>query len=132
MKWYTNLKTATKLVSAFILVALILAATGMYALSNLSNMNGRMKVLYNNNLISVRDLSAAEISYQKMRVTLRDLSIASTKTEMDTLALDIPVAKKEIEDKFNSYRNTTLTKAEKDELKVFDAEYAAYVKLYDT
>ncbi|WP_135557104.1 methyl-accepting chemotaxis protein [Paenibacillus cymbidii] len=132
MKWYTNLKTATKLVSAFILVALILAATGMYALSNLSNMNGRMKVLYNNNLISVRDLSAAEISYQKMRVTLRDLSIASTKTETDTLALDIPVAKKEIEDKFNSYRNTTLTKAEKDELKVFDAEYAAYVKLYDT
>lgn len=131
MKRYANLKTATKLISAFVLVALILAAIGVYALSNLSKMNGRIQVLYNNNLISVRDLSAAEISYQKLRVTLRDLSAATTKADKDELVLDIPVAKKEIEDKFNSYRDTTLTKAEKDELKVFDTEYAAYMKLYD-
>jgi methyl-accepting chemotaxis protein len=132
MGWYGNLKTSVKLISAFVLVSLILAAVGVYALSNLGMMNSQIKDMYETNLLPIRDLSAGEAGYQNMRVVLRDLALSKSKVEMDKLALTIPTYKKEITDRFDSYRASTLTPAEKTELKVFDTEWATYEKLYDT
>lgn len=60
MKWFGNLKTATKIVSAFLIVSLILAGLGVYSVLSLRTSNQNMKEMYSNNLISVRDLSAAD------------------------------------------------------------------------
>jgi methyl-accepting chemotaxis protein len=132
MGWYGNLKTSVKLISAFVLVSLILAAVGVYAISNLSMMNAQIEDMYETNLIPIRDLSAAETSYNTLRVTLRDIALSNSRADMDKLALTIPSYKKDIVDNFNTYRNSFLTPEEKAELKVFDKEWAAYEKLYDT
>lgn len=131
MKWFLNLKTSVKLISAFAAVALILAAVGVYALSNLSMLNGNVKETYENNLVSVRDLSAAQINYQMMRVAIREMSMSEEKGTKDKLSADIDQYKQEIEEHISSYRNTKTTKAEQDELKTFEASYAAYIKLFD-
>ncbi|MEF3304048.1 methyl-accepting chemotaxis protein [Paenibacillus sp. GYB003] len=131
MRWFLNLKTYVKLLSAFMTVAAIMAAVGLYALSNLSMLNGNVKEVYSNNLVSVRDLSAAQISYQQMRVALRDMSGAAEKAEKDKLSADIDGYKREFQEKMDSYRKVAFTKAEVDELKLFDAAFASYIKLYD-
>ncbi|TMV50905.1 methyl-accepting chemotaxis protein [Paenibacillus mesophilus] len=131
MKWFLNLRTSVKLISAFAAVALILAAVGVYALSNLSMLNGNVKETYENNLVSVRDLSAAQINYQMMRVAIREMSMSEEKGTKDKLSADIDQYKQEIEEHISSYRNTKITKAEQDELKTFEASYAAYIKLFD-
>lgn len=131
MKWFLNLKTSVKLISAFVMVALLLAAVGVYALSNMSMLNGNVREVYNNNLVSVRDLSAAQISYQQMRVAIREMSTTTNKTELDKLSQEIDGYKKELVEKIDSYRKIAVTKAEQDELKAFDAAYAAYDKLFD-
>jgi methyl-accepting chemotaxis protein len=131
MKWFLNLRTSVKLISAFVAVAVILAAVGVYALSNLSMLNGNVKETYENNLVSVRDLSAVQINYQQMRVAIRDMSIRESKAEKDKLSSDIDGYMQEITEKTNSYRATPLTKPEQDELKTFDSIYTSYVKLFD-
>jgi len=98
MKWFLNLKTSAKLISAFLLVSLILAGVGIYALQNLSVINDNSKEMYNNNLISVRDLSAVQINYEKLKVRLRDLAIAPAKAEKDAIAKEIPVLRQEMAD----------------------------------
>lgn len=131
MKWFLNLKTSVKLISGFVTVALILAAVGVYALTNLSMLNGNVKEIYNNNLVSVRDLSAAQINYQMMRVALREMSVRTTKAELDRLSQEAEGYKKEFADKMSSYRSVALTKAEQDELRTFESAYNDYIKAYD-
>jgi methyl-accepting chemotaxis protein len=58
MNWFLNLKTAPKLILAFVSVALKLGAVGVYALMNLSTMRDNLDELYSNNLVSVREMSA--------------------------------------------------------------------------
>lgn len=81
MKWFGNLKTATKIISAFLVVSIILAALGVYSVVTLRSTNERMQEMYNNNLISVKELSSAQIDYQRMRVNVRDLSFETVETE---------------------------------------------------
>ncbi|RKN64325.1 methyl-accepting chemotaxis protein [Paenibacillus ginsengarvi] len=131
MKWFLNLKTSVKLISAFVAVALILAAVGVYALSNLSMLNSNVKETYENNLVSVRDLSAAQINYQMMRVAIREMSMIAEKESKDKLSSEIDQYRQEIEEKMSAYRGVAYTKAELDELKTFEPSYAAYIKLFE-
>jgi methyl-accepting chemotaxis protein len=132
MKWFMNLKTSVKLISSFVVIAIILAMIGTYGISNLSMMNGNIKEMYSNNLISIQSLSQAQISYQSMRVTIRDIGSVTTKAEKDKLSTDVQPLIKDIQDRMDSYRNTTITQAEKDELKNLDTVLPAYQKLFDT
>ncbi|GAA3405761.1 methyl-accepting chemotaxis protein [Paenibacillus hodogayensis] len=131
MKWFLNLKTSVKLISAFVTVAFILAAVGIYSISNLSMLNGNVKEVYTNNLVSVRDLSAASISYQQARVAIRDMSTSSDKAAKDRLNEEIGTYQEEIASRINSYRQVAVLKEELDELKLFDTAYANYTKIMD-
>ena len=57
MKWFYNLKTTVKLVSAFVVVSLILGAVGLYGISNLNKMDDSISDMYNNQLTPISDLS---------------------------------------------------------------------------
>jgi methyl-accepting chemotaxis protein len=131
VKWYLNLKTSAKLISAFLAMALILAALGIYSIQNLSGMNANTREMYSNNLVSVRDLSAGQIDYEKSKVRLRDIALESTKEEKDALVQQIADLHKDLTAKMDSYRNTPLTKPEQEQLAIFDSNYPTYLKLFD-
>ncbi len=126
-----NVKVAIKLISSFIMVAVILACVGMQGMSNLGMMNRNINHLYSNNLISVQNLSQALIYYQEMRVNIRDLSMTDSKDGNRKRESELEALTKKITEELNSYRNTPLTQAEKDEIKVFDDVFAAYLKSLD-
>ncbi|AIQ69652.1 methyl-accepting chemotaxis protein [Paenibacillus graminis] len=130
MKWFGNLKTATKIISAFLIVSLILAGLGVFSIFTLRSSNGNMKEMYNNNLISVRDLSAAQIKYQAIRVFLRDMSIATTAEEISGYKEQIEKAIGEIEKHINNYRPLATTPKEQELLGNFDKEYEVYMKMF--
>ncbi|KWX89097.1 chemotaxis protein, partial [Paenibacillus riograndensis] len=130
MKWFGNLKTATKIISAFLIVSLILAGLGVFSIFSLRGANANMKEMYNNNLISVRDLSAAQIKYQSIRVALRDMSIAKAAEEISGYKEQIEKATGEIEQYFNNYRPLATTPKEQELLGNFDKEYEIYMKMF--
>ncbi|MDF2721832.1 MAG: methyl-accepting chemotaxis protein [Paenibacillus sp.] len=131
MKWFLNLKTSAKLISSFVTIAILLAAVGLYTFSNMSMLNGNVKEVYNNNLMSIKELSNAQINYQMMRVAVRDMSVNTNKAEKDKLIQDIEAYKKDYQDSINLYHKTAVTKPEMDELKLFDPILATYFKTYD-
>ncbi|NOU95165.1 HAMP domain-containing protein [Paenibacillus sp. LMG 31456] len=132
MKWFMNLKTSVKLISAFVTVAIIVAIVGMYAISNLKMMNNLIQVMYDNNLTSIQRLSAGLYSYQNARVATRDISLAATMADRDKQQKDIQTYIKEIQEQMDVYRGTTLSQPEKEQLKTFDTVFTAYLKSMDT
>lgn len=132
MKWFNNLKVSVKIISSFLVISFILAAVGIYSIQSLHTVENNMEQMYGNNLISVRDLSAAQINYEKLKVRLRDMSLAPTKEEKDKYAQEVPALRKEMLDKIASYQNTTLTKPEQDQIDMFEKSYPVYEKLFDT
>lgn len=131
MKWFLNLKTSVKLISAFVAVAVILAAVGMYALSNLAMLNGNLRETYENNLVSVRDLSDAQINYQQMRVAIRDMGITSEIEAKNRLSAETEEYAQQLKLQIDSYRKVAFTKQEKDELIVLDTARENYMRLFE-
>lgn len=132
MGWFQNLKTSVKLVSAFVVMALIVAAVGLVSINNLSGMSNHSTELYSNNLVSVRNLGEAQTAYQSLRVAVRDISTLPGKPEKDELARKVQDYKQDVHDNMEEYRPLTYTPEEKAGMKEFDAAYAEYSKKFDT
>ncbi|WP_127549461.1 methyl-accepting chemotaxis protein [Paenibacillus amylolyticus] len=131
MKWFGNLKTATKIISAFLVVSIILAALGVYSVVTLRSTNERMQEMYNNNLISVKELSSAQIDYQRMRVNVRDLSFETVETEKTRITENIASIRQSVNDRLTIYRPLATTPEEIELLRNFDAEYPGYLTMFE-
>jgi methyl-accepting chemotaxis protein len=116
MKWFYNLKTAVKLISAFVLVGLILAFVGLYGLTNMGKISDGLSSMYHNNLNPVADLSSVQILYQRIRVNIRDMNtLASSKEENDKYQETINGFKRDIEAKMETYNKMVSTKEEQEQ-----------------
>lgn len=131
MKWFGNLKTATKIISAFLIVSIILAALGVYSVVTLRSTNERMQEMYNNNLISVKELSSAQIDYQRLRVNVRDLNFETVAAAKTKITENIATIRQSMEDRLATYRPLATTPEEMELLRKLDPQYGTYMKLYD-
>ncbi|OGU08146.1 MAG: chemotaxis protein [Geobacteraceae bacterium GWC2_58_44] len=61
MKWFFDLKVATKLVSAFVAVALITAAVGIIGIRNMGTINGMAEVMYERELLGLHHVMESHI-----------------------------------------------------------------------
>ncbi|WHH61636.1 methyl-accepting chemotaxis protein [Petroclostridium sp. X23] len=58
MKWFANLKLRTKLLTGFIIIALISGIIGIVSMYEMSVLNNRTSEMYNNRLVPIADLGA--------------------------------------------------------------------------
>lgn len=131
MKWFYNLKTAAKLISAFVIIALILAFIGFFGLSNLGKMSVSVDTMYSDNLVPINELSQAQISLEHLKVYIRDFYIATTSAERDQLVQSIQQERSTITDEINSYSNSNLDENQKDEYKKIAPALQSYNNLVD-
>jgi methyl-accepting chemotaxis protein len=76
-------ENSDKLILAFVSAAVLSAGDGISARMNLNMMKKNTEEMYGNDLISIRDLSAALFSYHNYRPLVRDISMAQTPVEED-------------------------------------------------
>lgn len=131
MKWFGNLKTATKIISAFMVVSMILAILGVYSITTLRSTNERSKEMYNNNLMSVRELGAAQSNYQRMRVNIRDLNYEKDAAEQTRIVQNINSLRDTIDNQIQGYRPLATTPEESEILSKFDKQYSNYMQVFD-
>ena len=67
MKWFLNLKIAVKLISSFILVALIAGLVGVIGLININKINQEDTRLFVENTMGIKTIAEADIAYQRLR-----------------------------------------------------------------
>ncbi|MDF2596206.1 MAG: methyl-accepting chemotaxis sensory transducer, partial [Clostridia bacterium] len=73
MRWFYNMKIGAKLITSFLLVALIAGLVGFVGVYNLNKTDKNYSELYTNFGIALGDIAEVSISYQRSRVALREL-----------------------------------------------------------
>lgn len=132
MKWFMNWKTSTKLISAFVLVAIVVGIVGLYSIRNLGLMNNNSKQLYNNNLMSIQTLSEAHISFLNVRVLTRDIATATAKADKDRMNSEVDALNKNVLKQIEVYRPLATTPEELAVLKELDSLIGPYYKMMET
>ncbi len=73
MKWYYNLRIATKLISAFIIVAIIAGAVGVIGIINIKTIDQADTELYEKNTVPIAEIAQMAKMFQRIRVNTRDM-----------------------------------------------------------
>ncbi|WP_276352355.1 methyl-accepting chemotaxis protein [Cohnella caldifontis] len=132
MKWFQNLKTSMKLISAFVVMCIIMAFVGWSGLNSTGKIKSSMDDLNDNSLLPIVYLTDAKYLYQRIRVNIRDMAyIAVTDQENNDYKDKIEGFKKELLADIDKYNATEKTDAENEMLAKFQPAWEAYSKLID-
>ena len=66
MKWFYNMKIRLKLISCFMVIAVLTAIVGISGVINMRNINRRSEDMYNNNFIPTQNLKEIQIQLQNV------------------------------------------------------------------
>lgn len=81
MKWFYDLKLSVKLLTGFVFVALIAGIAGIVGIMNIQDIFKNDKEMYELNTVPIREISDIYISYQKIRVVMRDVIVDTDKAK---------------------------------------------------
>jgi methyl-accepting chemotaxis protein len=78
MQWFKNLKIGTKLLSSFIVLILFAGGIGWLGISNVQNVSRLANQIYLSNTMPIGDLMDMAVSFQRIRVNIRELYLDRT------------------------------------------------------
>lgn len=132
MKWFYNLRTAVKLISAFVLVSVILCFVGFYGISNLSKMDESIEDMYNNRLTPIAYLGEANELFLTNRINIRDINTMA-KTEVKKKEYQDKIHKnvQSIEGIMSKYSKTKLREEELKKMKTYPEIWQRYITSVD-
>ena len=119
MSWYYNLKISVKLLSAFIIVAIIAGIIGAVGVSKIGHISEADTKLYEKITMPLGDMADISIAFQRQRVNSRDLIDAATMEEKEKFAGRIKELREGNNKSVEAFEKTILTE---DGRKLF-AEY---------
>ncbi|WP_340085269.1 methyl-accepting chemotaxis protein [Siminovitchia sp. FSL H7-0308] len=129
MNWFFNLKVGVKLTSAFLIIALLQAGTGMIALSQMSKINQEAETMYRESLIPTQELGEARNLVQQLRLASRDLYLYPE--EADKKVEEIKKMKEQVAAHIEAYSSSQLTKEQQVKLAQFNNKWESHNISYD-
>lgn len=131
MKWFYNQKISVKLISSFMLIAIIMTYVGFYGMTNMGKIKGSLDDMYHNQLIAVQALTQAQVDYNDMRSNVRKLFMSDdSKVLKETLETN-KNNMRSIEESMDLFKQTDLSPASKEGLAPFDERWNAVKKVFD-
>ena len=126
MKWFYNLKIRTKLMAAFMLVALITGVIGVFGISNTRTINNLLQSLYQDQLLAIQDVMNAQIQVIYYDRALYAHIISSDPAEMSAIEKELTAFEARLKEFLDQYRQTVLVAKEKELLTKIDPLWLAY------
>lgn len=124
MKWFYNMKIGTKLVSSFMVVALLAGIVGVVGVLNLQSTAANFTELWKVYGVATADVGNLGLEFQKMRNTSRDVIINPAKLDQYLKALD--ELDKKVEDNVVLVNNNLATEEGRKATAKFTENYAQY------
>ncbi len=113
MKWFKNLKILSKLVLAFLCVALFIGVVGFIGLRNIQTINSNADTMYSQNLRSIELLTTVRQNYATIRSDLLKILYEDNQNQQDeSLAQEISQLNKDNQSNMAEYEKILLTSAE--------------------
>lgn len=127
MQWFMNLKLSVKLISTFLVVALVALIIGLAAVINIGKINDLMTSMYSDRLVPIRDLNKLQIELVQhnrrayVSVALNDPAMTAFQATENANSV------RKIEELLAAYRQTLLVDAEKRLLEQYEQQMPAYL-----
>jgi methyl-accepting chemotaxis protein len=126
MSWYQNLKISVKLLSAFIIVALIAGTIGYIGVVKLHQIDDADTKLYEKITIPLSDLGDISTAFQRQRVNSRDILDAPTLEEKQKFANNIKELREGNNKSVDAFEKTILTDEGRKLFEEYKKNRAAY------
>ncbi|WP_144461222.1 methyl-accepting chemotaxis protein [Siminovitchia fortis] len=136
MRWYLNRKTSFKLLSAFILIAVILLGVSIYAMESMKKMNYNLWMTFEKSFIPLDHLTRAQTDLYKLKGIWQDMAISDSKQDAEKLE-QIKAIRQDIEKNATTYSDSYIgfdeEIAKEGEIfrKEFFSSFNKYNKAYD-
>ena len=125
---FKNLKLAIKLALGFGLVILVTIVVALQGIRGMTLAKKMLHSIYDNNLISIRNIANANMQAIYHNRNLYDFVLEEDKDEMKKIADNMEKNVVGMNEFLNKYRQTNLTKEEKELLTKVDAAWSAYLE----
>ena len=89
MKWFLNMKISAKLLGGFFLVAIIAGVIGFVGITKIKEIDEADTAMYELNTKPMAPLLTVAVSFQRIRVNYRDLSLADNPEQVNRFATRI-------------------------------------------
>jgi methyl-accepting chemotaxis protein len=119
-----NLKTGTRLIAAFLIVAALVALVAVFGYSNMHTIMGRMDDMYQNRMLPTQQLGAAKTDLYTMRGDVYKYVLLPQERDSAEKAIAADIA--DLEKQMAAYRATKLDPREVELLAQFDQQWPAY------
>ncbi|MBF0342698.1 MAG: MCP four helix bundle domain-containing protein [Nitrospirae bacterium] len=117
MKWFYDMKTATKLVGSFVVVACITVIVGVVGIVNLHKIDDADTFLYEKMTVPISQIADITQDFQRIRINLRDFATATSKEEKAEALKTINSLRNNIDKLSSEFEKTVFTEEGK---KVFN------------
>ncbi|MDD2898923.1 MAG: MCP four helix bundle domain-containing protein [Desulfuromonadaceae bacterium] len=131
MSWYYNLKISVKLLSAFIIVALIAGIIGTIGVREIKVIETADGKLYDNVTVPLGQLQDISVSFQRMRVNVRDVVYATNSEDRKKFAGRIKELREQIDKVGTEFEKTILTDEGRKQFADFKTARTVYGPMID-
>ena len=129
MKLFNNLKIGTKIISGFFMVAIIATIIGITGMINLNTISVKDTEMYERMTVPMSNLYNMTESFQKIRVDVRDIIIATNTKDMLDLETKLKENQVTYEKNYTEFQKTLLTESGKVVAKTANDSVVAYEKI---
>lgn len=129
MKWFYNMKISAKLITGFIIVAIIASMVGIVGIINIRMIDENDTAMYELNTLPMSQIANVSDAYNKTRVTIRDMILNKNVADRDqyrnTVKENIGIMKDELE-KFSKTMQSDEGRKLTQDLKSAISQYEPY------
>jgi methyl-accepting chemotaxis protein len=130
MKWFYNLKISAKLLSGFVLVAVIAAIVGWFGITEMKNIDADDTQLYETATVPLGQLEKIAVAFQKSRINMRDVVMATDVAVINENAKNIDEMNSIIADQLKGYEKTLITEDDKRVYGEFQSSYKTSIDCF--
>lgn len=131
MNWFKNLKIKTKLLTSFILIALLVGVVGFIGILNTWSLQESDRELYENMTVPISQVGQMSTTFQKMRVNLRDMILANDPALIQSIEKNIVEEQQKIDALAGDYQKTIQTDEMQQAFDSFESARTEYNKHLD-
>ena len=114
MKWYMNRKITFKLISAFVVVAILAGVVGLIGMVNINQIDENGDIMYNNMVIPLSEASDMAKLFQRVRVNTRDMILEDDPDEVQAKYDNITEIVSQLDEIGSSFQEKALSQEMKE------------------
>jgi methyl-accepting chemotaxis protein len=131
MKWFINLKIATKLLLGFLIVTVLAVAMGIYAMVNIKLLDNSDTQLYENMLVPIQQMAEISENFQRQRVDILEAIAEEDQAIVEQQIEEIQARRQTIDGLSAEFETRILSERMRQDFEAFKAAKAAYRPLLD-